>query len=204
MMIGNRSLGLFGAILIEPNQTTNIKSGLLFLGASFSMAALQTAQAEWEEVDKNGPPQIRGVPESSIAPLKPIAYSDALKHLLSLDFTTIKTQITVVAEPQKEPSGGCFGCFKKPPPAPVELNEELKPDRDQFFCIAKVQLRDHPTNYRILQTVYHFLLNKSPNEPLCSENGEHWETIGFQGIDPGTDLRGVGMLGALHMVYCAV
>jgi hypothetical protein len=31
--------------------------------------------------------------------------------------------------------------------------------------------------------------------------GHHWGSIGFQGDDPATDLRGVGMLGLLQLLY---
>ncbi|XP_075254152.1 ELMO domain-containing protein 2-like [Convolutriloba macropyga] len=33
--------------------------------------------------------------------------------------------------------------------------------------------------------------------------GEHWKTLGFQGDDPVTDLRGMGMLGLSNLVYFA-
>ena len=33
--------------------------------------------------------------------------------------------------------------------------------------------------------------------------GPHWERIGFQGSQPGTDLRGVGMLGVLQPLFLA-
>jgi hypothetical protein len=35
----------------------------------------------------------------------------------------------------------------------------------------------------------------------CPRFGPHWELIGFQGNDPSTDLRGVGMLGLLQLLY---
>lgn len=35
------------------------------------------------------------------------------------------------------------------------------------------------------------------NTDRCLRYGQHWELIGFQGTDPATDLRGVGMLGIL-------
>ena len=31
--------------------------------------------------------------------------------------------------------------------------------------------------------------------------GSHWERIGFQGNDPSTDLRGVGLLGLMHPLF---
>jgi hypothetical protein len=36
---------------------------------------------------------------------------------------------------------------------------------------------------------------------LVPRFGQHWGRIGFQGDDPATDLRGVGMLGLLQLLY---
>ena len=35
----------------------------------------------------------------------------------------------------------------------------------------------------------------------CPRYGSHWESIGFQGNDPATDLRGVGFLGLVQALY---
>jgi len=32
-------------------------------------------------------------------------------------------------------------------------------------------------------------------------HGTHWESIGFQGTDPATDMRGTGIYGVLHLLY---
>eukprot|EP00761_Pharyngomonas_kirbyi_P003994 gb/GECH01003998.1/.p1 GENE.gb/GECH01003998.1/~~gb/GECH01003998.1/.p1 ORF type:complete len:182 (+),score=23.91 gb/GECH01003998.1/:1-546(+) len=49
----------------------------------------------------------------------------------------------------------------------------------------------------MIQTVYKKLTGSNLN---CPKIGRHWETIGFQGSDPRTDLRGVGMFGILQML----
>ena len=42
----------------------------------------------------------------------------------------------------------------------------------------------------------------SKNNPSCfSRYGSHWERIGFQGTDPSTDLRGVGLLGLVQPLF---
>ena len=43
----------------------------------------------------------------------------------------------------------------------------------------------------ILSQVYRNFLQEEVNERI----GEHWQVIGFQGSDPATDLRGVGIFG---------
>ena len=72
-------------------------------------------------------------------------------------------------------------------------------EQETFFAIAKVPLDNNVIQHiQILQTIYK-LLTKSTND--CSRVGSHWETIGFQGNDPATDLRSVGMLGLLQLLY---
>eukprot|EP01112_Ceratiomyxa_fruticulosa_P015972 TRINITY_DN4785_c0_g1_i1.p1 TRINITY_DN4785_c0_g1~~TRINITY_DN4785_c0_g1_i1.p1 ORF type:complete len:166 (-),score=7.34 TRINITY_DN4785_c0_g1_i1:50-547(-) len=50
---------------------------------------------------------------------------------------------------------------------------------------------------QILFSLYSTLMNSKT--PL--RYGSHWEEIGFQGNDPATDLRGIGMLGLLQLFY---
>jgi hypothetical protein len=42
-----------------------------------------------------------------------------------------------------------------------------------------------------------------PNEPLKSRISTQWTKIGFQGKDPATDFRGMGMLGLDNLFYLA-
>ncbi|EOB02283.1 ELMO domain-containing protein 3, partial [Anas platyrhynchos] len=51
---------------------------------------------------------------------------------------------------------------------------------------------------RILQTIYKKL---TCSRLGCPRYGAHWEELGFQGADPGTDLRGTGMLGLMQMLH---
>ncbi|XP_043938165.1 ELMO domain-containing protein 3, partial [Protopterus annectens] len=51
---------------------------------------------------------------------------------------------------------------------------------------------------RVLQTVYKKLTGSRFD---CSRYGSHWEEVGFQGVDPATDLRGTGFLGLMQVLY---
>jgi hypothetical protein len=104
---------------------------------------------------------------------------------------------------------------------PPRLNPSLVSDRDVLFCVAKCGL-DHSDTVaeRILQTIYQRLTG-SCAAPVPSRaqltgggigcatgarqfmpsTGPHWDAIGFQGADPATDLRGVGVLGLLQLLY---
>ena len=50
----------------------------------------------------------------------------------------------------------------------------------------------------MLRTIYRQLTSTTLD---CPRYGSHWEEIGFQGSDPSTDLRGVGILGLVQAVY---
>ena len=52
----------------------------------------------------------------------------------------------------------------------------------------------------MLRTIYRQLTSTTVD---CPRYGSHWETIGFQGTDPSTDLRGVGILGLVQQ-YCLI
>ncbi len=52
---------------------------------------------------------------------------------------------------------------------------------------------------RFLVTIYQKLTGSALLE--CRRFGNHWEDVGFQGTDPATDLRGVGLLGLLQLLF---
>lgn len=79
----------------------------------------------------------------------------------------------------------------------TKLPASLLTERDQVFAFAKVPYDDkNPLHFRMISTIY----KKLTNATHCVRYGEHWEKIGFQGRDPATDLRGVGMLGVLQIL----
>lgn len=84
---------------------------------------------------------------------------------------------------------------------PKKLKAELVEERNLLFAIAQCQFdNSEPIHLQILQTVYKVLTGTKID---CPRYGSHWDVIGFQGVDPATDLRGVGLLGlvqALHLL----
>jgi len=65
----------------------------------------------------------------------------------------------------------------------------------QLAC-APLDTLDDGNVMALLSTLY-FQLTRNP---LISRYGSHWQDIGFQGNDPGTDLRGVGLFGMLLLL----
>lgn len=115
-------------------------------------------------------------------------FSTAEEFLLQLD--------RIVVEDEGSPTKtSCFTCFARPRLVFAGANEE----RDRVFCIAATAY--DPKNVifvRTLQTIYCRFTSTVREVPL---SGPHWESIGFQGNDPSTDLRGCGVLSLLQMLY---
>ena len=80
------------------------------------------------------------------------------------------------------------------------------------FLIAKTPLRPDghnlpPSHGAILQSIWKLLtsstLDTARQVSDCARMGAHWTQIGFQGADPGTDLRAAGMLAMILMLRFA-
>ena len=68
--------------------------------------------------------------------------------------------------------------------------------------------QDKSTSYDRLNEAHEALLMRlwnasCPGVPLVSRVSEQWKTLGFQGNDPATDFRGMGLLGLRHLVFFA-
>ncbi|XP_075379873.1 ELMO domain-containing protein 3 isoform X3 [Mycteria americana] len=88
---------------------------------------------------------------------------------------------------------------------PPRLQPQLQGERELALAMAQCGLDDNErVHMRILQTIYKKLTRSRLG---CPRYGTHWEELGFQGspalpgADPGTDLRGTGMLGLMQMLY---
>ncbi|KAM6331272.1 ELMO domain-containing protein 3 isoform 6-T6 [Alca torda] len=82
---------------------------------------------------------------------------------------------------------------------PPQLQPQLQGERELALAMAQCGLDDNErVHMRILQTIYKKLTHSRLG---CPRYGAHWEELGFQGEDPGTDLRGTGMLGLMQLLY---
>lgn len=83
----------------------------------------------------------------------------------------------------------------------TEGSEEYT-ERDFVLALQFVTL-DHgdAVHRRMLCTIFRKLTRPPRNSADPQSFGGHWERIGFQGSDPGTDLRSTGMLGLLQILY---
>ncbi|KAL4232067.1 ELMO domain-containing protein 3 [Mactra antiquata] len=159
---------------------------------------LEAAQAEWENVTtvqagyKDTSTTKSGAEASSIVTVKPMSSHELIETLKQEDFTSVVSQIV----PTTERHG--FAAFVNFLFGPPKLHRDLINDRDRIFCIAATQLENsNESHMRTLQTIYKCLTGSKFD---CPRFGTHWEEIGFQGTDPGTDLRGTGILSLLNLI----
>ncbi|XP_012289039.1 ELMO domain-containing protein 2 [Orussus abietinus] len=74
------------------------------------------------------------------------------------------------------------------------------------LCVECEELRrtpyntDDPKHELLLLKLWNLLM---PHEPLDARVTKQWQDIGFQGDDPKTDFRGMGILGLENLVYFA-
>nr|XP_022343971.1 uncharacterized protein LOC111137036 [Crassostrea virginica] len=131
--------------------------------------------------------------ESAVTNVPLLSFYEMSEHLGTQDFSGVKDKIRTTIEHHG------FSALKNFLFGPPKLNRNLHVERDRIFCIAASVLEngDH-IHVRSLQTIYRSLTGSRFD---CPRYGNHWEEIGFQGRDPATDLRGVGLLGLLHLVY---
>jgi len=81
---------------------------------------------------------------------------------------------------------------------PVVLSESDRKRTSMFISLSQHSLDTLPDNEQmtLLGTLYFNLTDQHPD----SRYGSHWSNIGFQGNDPGTDLRGVGLFGLMLLI----
>jgi ELMO/CED-12 family len=123
-----------------------------------------------------------------------ISVKEALKQLRQVDMSSYRALIV----PTEFSSSKGFTLLQK---IPVLRLPNADVQRDEVFLLAQVHYNPEDTlHQRLLQTVYRAFTGNSTE--ICIPNtGTHWEAIGFQGIDPCTDLnRSQGILSILQVM----
>ncbi|XP_039242319.1 ELMO domain-containing protein 3 isoform X1 [Pipra filicauda] len=147
------------------------------------------AQEEWEALEEIQ----SGLGGTSPVPPPPISFAEALQHFQSSGLSQSRRKVR---------GPGCRGglsvllrCLGGPP----RLRPQLRGERELVLAMAQCALDDSEwVHMRILQTIYRQLTRSRRG---CPRYGTHWEELGFQGVDPGTDLRGTGMLGLMQILF---
>ncbi|CAK8683692.1 unnamed protein product [Clavelina lepadiformis] len=76
---------------------------------------------------------------------------------------------------------------------------------DSLYCqVENLRMEAYDSKNKNHEEVLYKLWNLlQPDQPLESRISHQWGDIGFQGVDPKTDFRGMGMLGLQNLVYFA-
>ena len=95
--------------------------------------------------------------------------------------------------------------------SPKTIRHSLRTERDRVLALALKQFDNkEPIHIKMLTSLYQQLMGNSLSSSSSSQSipcpriGSHWESIGFQGIDPVSDLRGVGLLGLYQLCFLAL
>jgi hypothetical protein len=150
---------------------------------------------EWDQATKaNDPSRRRAEPHSGEQQL-PIAFQDAFDRIYA--DTACWKKPTESSKPKKK--GGFFSfltaCFT---PAIEEGTVEYT-QRDFILCLQHVAFDpENDVHRRALITVYKGLTKE---KGTVGVSGPHYEHVGFQGMNPGTDLRAAGLWGLLQLLY---
>ncbi|KAF6209729.1 hypothetical protein GE061_015478 [Apolygus lucorum] len=146
----------------------------------------EEAENEWSQV----PTIVGKLQEDNPVNSAYITLEEAIHHFKQLDLPK------EIDKPPQEKNKFCevFKWFKFP-----VLTEELTKEFEFITSLTKCGL-NWPDNvqFRILQTIYKRLTGAKID---CPQRGTHWQLIGFQGNDPATDLRSVGLFGLLQFLY---
>ncbi|NWI62901.1 ELMD3 protein, partial [Todus mexicanus] len=130
-------------------------------------------------------------PSAAAAP--PISFNEALQYFQTADLGECRRKVRATAR------GRGLAALLRFLFGPPRLQPQLQGERDLALAMAHCALDDNErVHMRILQTIYKKL---TCSRLGCPRYGAHWEELGFQGADPGTDLRGTGMLGLMQMLF---
>ncbi|XP_054978461.1 ELMO domain-containing protein 3 [Sorex araneus] len=185
----------FRGIPISDLQSHSILQALTTDANGWEPGVLSTevlrAQEEWEAVDSVLPEP--GTPARAEQPGKLVSFSEALQHFQTIDLSSFKQRI----QPTVRRTG--LAALRHRLFGPPKLHQGLHEERDLVLTIAQCGLDSQdPMHGRVLQTIYRKLTGSKCD---CALLGDHWQDLGFQGTNPGTDLRGAGFLALLHLLY---
>ncbi|XP_054660589.1 ELMO domain-containing protein 3 isoform X2 [Grus americana] len=154
-----------------------------------SSEELRRAQEEWEAVEAIQ----SGLGGTSVTATPPISFNEALQYFQTADLSECRKKVRATVRRQ---GLAALVRFLFGPP---RLQPQLQGERELALAMAQCGLDDNErVHMRILQTIYKKLTRSRLG---CPRYGAHWEELGFQGADPGTDLRGTGMLALMQMLF---
>jgi len=160
----------------------------------------EEAETEWDNVAEITPNFLGEQQLNKFADIKstfPLTtVEDIIDHINKADMEEYLNQVK--HGPVKKGFRKYLSCLLGPPSLPPHLRQTQK----LVQATALISFSNEvPIHLALLRTLYRQLTGSSVE---CPRYGGHWEDIGFQGSDPATDLRGVGILGLVQALYLVV
>jgi len=166
-----------------------------------SHAKYEEAEEEWDNVaeitpnfQENANEETSGDCNIVITPLATV--QNVIDYINRSEMEEYLTKVR--HGPDKKGFRKIFSCLLGPPSLPPHLRQTVKLVQATAFIGFNNEV---PIHLSMLRTLYRQLTGSTLD---CPRYGAHWEDIGFQGSDPATDLRGVGLLGLVHALYLVV
>jgi len=131
-----------------------------------------------------------GAKTSYVSPL--VTLDEVLVYINS---GVLETYTEQLIEPERTSMDIFFKCMctlRTLPPQIEQSKQTILLTALMPFC------NEEEIHVGVLRTLYRQLTRAVID---CPRYGHHWEDIGFQGNDPATDLRGVGFLGLVQVLY---
>lgn len=145
-------------------------------------------------IDPKGTTRVREITQ----PQRSITFNELLVHYMQEDLSRQTATLRhTKEEKQRKSRTNSFSHLLRGSGGKQKLSKKLKHERDLVFAIAQCPLSDQEgMHVQALQTIYRQLTGS----PSPGRYGRHWEDVGFHGMDPADDLRGVGFLGLMQLV----
>ncbi len=130
-------------------------------------------------------------------PQRTVTFNELLVHFQAADLSTQMASLHRGKEESGREKGSSFSHLFRGSAGKHKLSKKLKHERNLVFAIAQCPLNDQEKiHLQALQSIYRQLTGS----PSPGRYGSHWEDVGFNGVDPADDLRGVGFLGLMQLV----
>ncbi|GFH30030.1 ELMO domain-containing protein [Haematococcus lacustris] len=152
-------------------------------------------EEEWEAANRRLLQQPAAGPDADSSHWV-VSYPAALLHLMAAE-PDPQTRSAVTAGITTRPTSLLTRLFCL---GPKPLSQLLAEQQVRLLALARVPFSEEdPMHFRLLASIYANLTGKAGQQP--ARTGQHWAELGFQGMDPATDLRGCGILGLLQIAY---
>ncbi|XP_028391806.1 ELMO domain-containing protein 3-like [Dendronephthya gigantea] len=187
--ISNHDSAVIAASQMKPRGLGGSGNKPEILAMANHVNSLEQAQAEWkmvENIQTGGSETVTRSPE--------VRFSDALEHFCNCSY--LEQHMSHI-----KPTVRHKGCAALTHTlfGPPRMKKQLNNERNLVFALALCMFdNDEQMHNHVLQTIYKRLAGTKLD---CPRYGNHWQVIGFQGMDPSTDLRGCGFLGLMNILY---